>query len=140
MSAAVQKQVIPKFIPKPFHRWLGNDRLFKCLIPLERYTLVRYFNSVYNTAPLFKWSLSVVPLYSIFAESKPVDKLDVNSSVALFSTGFVWTFYSLMIQPQNSGSRSLALVNLCLACVHGYNCFRILSYNLEQGKLAKKNK
>ncbi|CCW64292.1 unnamed protein product [Phytomonas sp. EM1] len=139
MSAAVQQQAIPKFLPKPFHKWFGNPRLFKCLIPLERYAVVRYFNSVYNTAPLFKWSLSAVPLYTIFADPTPPEKIDLNSSIALFSTGFIWFFYALIIQPQNSGSRSLALVNLCLASVHGYNCSRVLKYKMEQSKLEKKS-
>ncbi|ORC86227.1 uncharacterized protein TM35_000291090 [Trypanosoma theileri] len=135
MSAAtVTKQVIPKAFPKFMHRYVGNGRLFECLKPYEKYSVVAYLNSVYNSAPLFKWSLSIVPLYGIFIGNPPVEKLDFNSSVALCATGIVWFVYALLIQPQNSGSRSLALVNICLASVNGYNAYRSWSYN-QQKKL-----
>lgn len=122
--ASVSPQVIPKAFPKPLHKWVGNDRLFKCLKPYEHIGMVRYLNSAYNAAPLFKWSLSVVPLYGIVKGTPSVDQIDFNSSFALCVTGCVWFVYALLIQPQNSGSRSLALVNICLASVNGYNCFR----------------
>lgn len=127
MSAAAQ-QAIPKAFPKALHKWVGNDKLFKFLIPYEKYGAVKYLNSAYNAAPLFKWSLSIVPLYGIISGYPPVEKLDLNSSFALFCTGVVWFVYALLIQPQNSGSRSLALVNICLATVNGYNCYRALNY------------
>ncbi|EPY42102.1 hypothetical protein AGDE_01821 [Angomonas deanei] len=54
--------------------------------------------------------------------------IDFNSSLALTATGFVWFFYALIIQPQNSGSRALALVNACLFSINGFNCYRYLNY------------
>lgn len=126
--STVAQQTIPKAFPKALHKWVGNDRLFKSLIPFEKYGPVKYLNSAYNAAPLFKWSLSIVPLYGIFSGNPPVEKLDINSSAALCTTGVVWTVYALLIKPQNSGSRSLALVNVCLATVNGYNCYRCMQY------------
>lgn len=127
MANAAQ-QVIPKAFPKALHKWVGNDRIFKCLQPYEHIGAVKYLNSAYNAAPLFKWSLSIVPLYGIVKGDPPVEKLDLNSSAALFATGCVWFVYALLITPQNSGSRSLALVNICLASVNGYNCYRCYRY------------
>ncbi|KAF8290063.1 putative mitochondrial pyruvate carrier protein [Trypanosoma cruzi] len=129
MSAAnATQQVIPKAFPKILHRYVGRPRVFEFLKPYEKYYVVAYLNSVYNAAPLFKWSLSIVPLYGIFSGSVPVEKVDFNSSAALSITGLVWFVYALLIQPQNSGSRSLALVNMCLASVNGYNCYRSWAY------------
>lgn len=129
--ANVSQQVIPKAFPKALHKWVGNDRLFNCLKPYERIGVIRYLNSAYNAAPLFKWSLSIVPLYGIVKGTPPVEKIDFNSSCALCATGCVWFVYALLIQPQNSGSRSLALVNICLAGVNGYNCFRYAKFKRE---------
>lgn len=125
---SVSQQVIPKAFPKALHKWVGNDRLFNCLKPYEHIGAIRYLNSVYNAAPLFKWSLSIVPLYGIIKGKPPVEQIDFNSSFALCATGCVWFVYALLIQPQNSGSCSLALVNICLASVNGYNCFRYFKH------------
>ncbi|KEG14819.1 hypothetical protein DQ04_00291050 [Trypanosoma grayi] len=131
-TASVAQQAIPKAFPKMMHRYVGNSRLFECLKPYEKYPAVAYLNSVYNSAPLFKWSLSIVPLYGIFVGNPPVEKVDFNSSAALCATGMVWFVYALLIQPQNSGSRSLALVNICLASVNGYNCYRSWNYKRQK--------
>ncbi|AAZ12416.1 mitochondrial pyruvate carrier protein 2, putative [Trypanosoma equiperdum] len=126
--SATTKQAIPKLFPKPLHKYVGNGRVFQCLKSYEKYGVVAYLNSVYNLAPSFKWMLSIVPLYGIFVGNPPVEKIDVNSSAALCTTGLLWFVYALLIQPQNSGSRSLAAVNVCLAAVHGYNIYRAMSY------------
>lgn len=136
-AASVAQQVIPKGFPKMLHGWVGNDKIFKCLVPYEKYAVVKYLNSAYNAAPLFKWSLSIVPLMGIVTGTPPVEKIDLNSSIALTATGVVWFVYALLIQPQNSGSRALALVNICLATVNGYNCYRSISY--KQSVKAKAN-
>ncbi|KAH9597961.1 Mitochondrial pyruvate carrier [Trypanosoma melophagium] len=138
-TASVTRQVIPKGFPKFMHRYVGNSRLFESLKPFEKYSVVAYLNSVYNVAPLFKWSLSIVPLYGIFVGNPPVEKVDFNSSAALCATGIVWCVYALLIQPQNAGSRSLALLNLCLAFVNGYNCYRSWSYNQQKKTEAVKD-
>ncbi|KPI83336.1 putative mitochondrial pyruvate carrier protein 2 [Leptomonas seymouri] len=138
MSSAVGAQAIPKAFPKVFHSWVGSGRIFNFLKPYEKNPVIAYLNSIYNTAPLFKWSLSIVPLYGIVSGNPPVEKIDFNSSVALCATGCVWFVYALLIQPQNSGSRSLALVNICLASVNGYNCYRSAVYQRNQAVKVKK--
>ncbi|CAJ1031206.1 Mitochondrial pyruvate carriers, putative [Leishmania lindenbergi] len=137
MSFTMTGHTIPKMFPRPFHSWVGTGRIFNFLSPYERNPFIAYLNSIYNTAPLFKWSLSVVPLYGIVSGNPPVEKIDFNSSAALCATGMVWFLYALLIQPQNSGSRSLALVNVCLAVVNGYNCYRSARYKSLQ--VAKAN-
>uniref|UniRef100_A0A0A9WDX1 Mitochondrial pyruvate carrier n=1 Tax=Lygus hesperus TaxID=30085 RepID=A0A0A9WDX1_LYGHE len=134
-DSEVANQVIPKAVPKFFRKYVGNGHLIQRLIPYETSFIVRFLNSVYNTAPLFKWSLSVVPLCGILSGNPPVDKIDINSSFALTATGIVWFFYALLIKPQNAGSRSLAAVNFCLAFVNGYNCYRYLNYQRTQKRL-----
>lgn len=138
MSSTVGAQAVPKAFPKMFHSWVGTGRIFNSLKAYETNAAVAYFNSIYNMAPLFKWSLSIVPLYGIFSGNPPVEKIDFNSSAALCATGCVWFVYALLIQPQNSGSRSLAIVNVCLASVNGYNCYRSASYKRSGAAAANK--
>ncbi|KAG5509483.1 hypothetical protein JKF63_06794 [Porcisia hertigi] len=138
MTSTVSAQAIPKVFPKVFHSWVGTGRIFNFLAPYERNPIIAYLNSIYNTAPLFKWSLSIVPLYGIVSGNPPVEKIDFNSSAALCATGMVWFVYALLIQPQNAGSRSLALVNICLATVNGYNCYRSATYKRSQSATAKR--
>mmetsp|Transcript_57408 Transcript_57408/g.65806 ORF Transcript_57408/g.65806 Transcript_57408/m.65806 type:complete len:134 (-) Transcript_57408:484-885(-) len=128
MSAATQ-QVIPKALPKFLHRYVGNGHMFECLKPYETNGLVKYLNSVYDLAPLCKWGLSIVPMYGVFIGNPPVEKIDLNTSSALACTGFIWTFYAFIIQPQNAGSRALAAVNFCMGSVNGYNAYRRLQYD-----------
>lgn len=62
-----------------------------------------------------------MPLYQIFQGLPTVDKIDLNQSgcaspsypssfahmsSALAFTGFVWSYYALLITPQNAGSVS----------------------------------
>jgi hypothetical protein len=119
---------IPAFFPKPFHKFVGNPRLFGFLEPYEaQYPVLKTLNNVYNAAPASKWGLSIVPLYGVFVGTPPVEKIDLNTSGSLCATGSVWSVYALMIQPQNAGSRALCAVNAAMAMVNGYNCYRKLS-------------
>ncbi|RNF00111.1 hypothetical protein TraAM80_07794 [Trypanosoma rangeli] len=129
MSATTAaQQAIPRALPKLFHRYVGDARLFQCLQPYEKYSVVAYLNSAYNVAPIMKGSLSVIPLYGIFIGSPPAEKVDFNSSAALTVTGLLWFVYVLLIHPQNSGTRALSALNFGMACVNGVNCYRYLSY------------
>jgi hypothetical protein len=119
---------IPKAFPGFCHQWVGNGKLFKFLAPYEeKYPQLQGFNSVYNLAPSSKWGLSIVPMYGVFVGSPPVEKIDISTSSALTCTGVVWSFYALIITPQNAGSRALATVNMAMASVNGYNCYRYYS-------------
>ncbi|RNF26969.1 putative mitochondrial pyruvate carrier protein [Trypanosoma conorhini] len=129
MSAtAAAQQAIPKAFPKFLYRYVGNERLFRCLQPYEKYSVVAYLNSAYNVAPIMKASLSVVPLYGIFVGNPPAEKIDFNSSAALTVTGLLWFVYVLLITPQNTGTRALSALNFGMACVNGVNCYRYLAY------------
>ena len=60
-------------------------------------------------------ALSIVPLMGLFTGNPPVEKLDLGQTVALFSTGVVWSFYATIIRPQwsmfgNSNSKECGLV------------------------------
>eukprot|EP00744_Colponema_vietnamica_P008067 GILI01011534.1.p1 GENE.GILI01011534.1~~GILI01011534.1.p1 ORF type:complete len:140 (+),score=24.25 GILI01011534.1:47-466(+) len=127
-AAAAAPQAIPKMLPKFFHQYVGNPVLFQFLKPYEHIPAVKFLNNVYNTAPASKWSLSIVPLYGVLSGNSPPEKIDMNTSGSLACTGFVWTIYALMIQPQNSGSRALAAVNFCMGSVNGYKCYKKKQY------------
>lgn len=120
---------IPPFFPNAFHKFVGNGSLFKFLKPFETNRFVGFFNSVYNVAPASKWGLSIVPLYGVFQGNPPPEKIDINTSAALATTGFIWTYYATLIQPQNSGSRMLATVNFCMGSVNGFNVYRRYCYD-----------
>jgi hypothetical protein len=47
---------------------------------------------------------------------------------ALAATGFVWTYYSSLITPQNAGSMALMACNAALGLVHGFNLVRKIRY------------
>jgi hypothetical protein len=134
-AADSPKAPIPSLLPRFLHQFVGNGTVFKILKPYEdKFPLLKSFNSVYNVAPASKWGLSIVPLYGVFVGSPPVEKIDANTSGALACTGFVWTVYAMMIQPQNAGSRMLALVNFCMGSVNGYNCYRKYSHDAAKEK------
>lgn len=79
---------------------------------------VGYACSAVEALRLSVSGLSVVPLYQIFQGLPTVDKIDLNQSScappshlslsahvssALAFTGFVWSYYALLITPQNAG-------------------------------------
>ncbi|EFA76825.1 UPF0041 family protein [Heterostelium album PN500] len=83
-----------------------------------------------------KWSLSIVPITQIISGTKPPEKIDLTQSMSLCATGTIWTYYSTLIQPQNSGTRALAACNFAMACCHGYNTYRRLNYEKQQAQPA----
>ena len=137
-AADAPKAPIPSALPRFLHKYVGNGTVFQALKPLEqKFPFLKSVNSIYNLAPASKWGLSIVPLYGVFVGSPPVEKIDANTSGALACTGFVWTIYALMIQPQNAGSRMLALVNFCMGSVNGYNCYRKFTYDASVSQTSK---
>lgn len=128
-TSAAAASAAPVFLPRFFHKFIGNEVVFRFLKPYEHISFVKYINSVYNLAPLSKWGLSIVPMIGVVTGKPPVEKVDFNTSVALSCTGFIWTVYALLIQPQNAGSRALAVVNFCMGSVNGYNALRRYKYD-----------
>jgi len=115
--------------------WMHNDKLFQNAFVLgleEKYPLVKAINSAYNTAPMWKWGLSILPLYQVITGQPPVEKLDIAQSSALTFTGLVWAYYSTLIQPQNMGSYALCACNFAMGTVNGYNVYRRIRYELDQ--------
>eukprot|EP00670_Eutreptiella_braarudii_P006507 CAMPEP_0174284322 /NCGR_PEP_ID=MMETSP0809-20121228/5083_1 /TAXON_ID=73025 ORGANISM="Eutreptiella gymnastica-like, Strain CCMP1594" /NCGR_SAMPLE_ID=MMETSP0809 /ASSEMBLY_ACC=CAM_ASM_000658 /LENGTH=209 /DNA_ID=CAMNT_0015379795 /DNA_START=35 /DNA_END=664 /DNA_ORIENTATION=+ len=87
----------PAFLAK----YVGNRHLFSFLKPMEATNpMVAECNSVLNIAPTFKWALSIVPMLGIFTGNPPVEKLDIQQTFALFTTGCVWSVYAVIIRPQ----------------------------------------
>lgn len=121
-------QEIPKGIPRFVHQFVGNGHLFSFLKPFETNPLIGKLNNVYVLAPLTKWGLSVVPLIGIFQGYPAPQNIDVNTSMGLACTGFVWTFYALMITPQDMAAKMLAAVNFAMANTNAYNAYRAFVY------------
>lgn len=71
-------------------------------------------------APTAKWSLSVS---NIMDYDRPVEKVSLAQQMALTATGFIWTRYSLVINPVNY---NLFAVNGVLAITGSYHIFRKL--------------
>eukprot|EP01098_Paradermamoeba_levis_P013917 TRINITY_DN648_c0_g1_i1.p1 TRINITY_DN648_c0_g1~~TRINITY_DN648_c0_g1_i1.p1 ORF type:complete len:155 (-),score=43.38 TRINITY_DN648_c0_g1_i1:19-441(-) len=119
--------------------WIHNHRFFyfKWAIQLEeKFPFFAKWNNVRNLAPGWKWGLSIVPLYQVLTGNPPVEKLDLKQSGSLMFTGAVWTYYATLIQPQDAGSRALALCNGALFLVNGYNAFRKYRYDQNKAKEA----
>eukprot|EP01137_Pigoraptor_chileana_P019731 Opistho-2@81166 len=129
--AAPAAASVPKYL-RFLSPWVGNEVLFrnKLAQKLEAAVpLFKHFNNVTNTAPAWKWVLSIVPIYQAIKGNPPVEKLDLKQSSALTFTGAVWAYYATLIQPQNSGSRALMLCNTAMASIHGYNAARRIRYD-----------
>lgn len=121
---------IPKLLPKFMHKYVGNPVMFRRLKPLELVVPgLKHVNNAYTAAPGCKWALSIIPLYGIATGSTPVEKYDANTSASLACTGFVWTVYAMLIQPQNTGSRMLAAVNFAMGVVNGYKAVAKWNYD-----------
>eukprot|EP00123_Amoebidium_parasiticum_P000901 comp11825_c0_seq1/m.6451 comp11825_c0_seq1/g.6451 ORF comp11825_c0_seq1/g.6451 comp11825_c0_seq1/m.6451 type:complete len:136 (-) comp11825_c0_seq1:202-609(-) len=115
--------------------WVGNQRILynKAAIALEqKMPLFATINNVTITAPTMKWLLAIVPLTQAISGNPPVEKLDIKQSASLTFTGAVWAWYSLLIQPQNAGSRALCAVNVALFLSNGYNVWRKWTYDQAQ--------
>ena len=61
----------------------------------------RKFNNALTLAPLWKWGLAIVPLMGVFTGTPSVENLDVNTSIALASTGAIWAYYSTLVRPKS---------------------------------------
>lgn len=123
---------IPKLLPRVFHKFVHNGRIFAGFERYETNAFVQWANSIYNVAPASKIALSVVPLYGAFVGNPPPEKIDRNTSAALCMTGCVWTFYATLIQPQNAGSKALCAVNAAMGVVNGFNLYRRISWERAQ--------
>ncbi|KYQ91809.1 UPF0041 family protein [Tieghemostelium lacteum] len=120
------------------NKYTGNQII--CSSPLvlrffERNPKLAFLNNVTNLAPLMKWSLSIVPLSQMITGSKPPQNIDINQSYSLCATGSIWTYYSTLIQPQNTGTKMLAACNGAMALCHGSNIYRRMKYDKDQEAL-----
>lgn len=104
----------------PYFRQLG-----------QKYPAFAKMNHALNLAPMWKWGLAIVPLYGVFTNNPPVDKLDVNTSLALASTGVVWGYYSLLVRPR---ATALFFVSCALTGANGFNVVRRLRYERDLKK------
>ncbi|EGG17768.1 UPF0041 family protein [Cavenderia fasciculata] len=117
------------------NKFVGNRVVFsnKFVLGLcEKFPKLAFLNDVTNLAPIMKWSLSIVPLSQMISGNKPADKIDLQQTASLFSTGTIWTYYATLIQPQNAGTRALAACNAAMAICHGSNLYRRYQFDKEK--------
>jgi len=113
-------------------KYLGQPYLFsgaRAQALQEKIPVLKWCNNVLNAAPAFKWGLSIVPLYGVFVGSPKVENIDLKQSVALATTGGVWTYYATLVKPR---ANILLVCSAALLGVHGFNISRRLSYEREQ--------
>jgi len=110
--------------------WVGNPRIFsgKLGAVLDANPVTRWCNNALNAAPTFKWGLSLVPLYGAITGHPPVQHLDLNQSLALATTGIVWSYYALLVTPR---ADMLFAVSIALLCSNGFNVYRKMKYDRE---------
>lgn len=83
-------------------------------------------NNALFMAPAWKWGLSIVPLVGAIRGEPSVENLDLNLSLALSTTGIIWSYYGLMVRPT---AYLLVAVNVCLLGVNGYNVVRKVKFD-----------
>jgi hypothetical protein len=96
-----------------------------------RNAVFRKLNNVLFTGPAFKWTLSILPLYQAITGQPPVDKIDINTNMALAGTGLIWAYYALLVRPTSWG---LFSVSCALLASNGYQIVRRYKYNQELKK------
>lgn len=77
-------------------------------------------------APTGKWMLSGT---NILDFDRPVDRISTTQQVALCATGFIWSRYSMVINPVNW---NLFLVNISLALTGSYQLWRKIQAEMAQ--------
>ena len=104
--------------------WLGDGRLFRGATAQKLEESVpgfKWINNAINAAPSQKWMLSIVPLMDLSRGNPPVEKIDLKQTLALATTGGIWSIYSLLIYPRGW---LLFACNVSLFGVHAYNISR----------------
>ncbi|EGC37696.1 hypothetical protein DICPUDRAFT_53816 [Dictyostelium purpureum] len=120
------------FFKRFLDKYTGNQTVFSNKYATQFFTAfprLAFLNNVTNLAPMMKWSLSVVPITQIVSGTKPPQSIDVYQASSLCATGSIWTYYATLIQPQNTGTRMLAMCNAAMAACHGYNIYRRVQYD-----------
>ncbi|KAF5289047.1 hypothetical protein FQA39_LY03926 [Lamprigera yunnana] len=78
--------------------------------------------TVFFWAPTFKWGLVIAGISDM---ARPAESLSVPQTLALASTGFIWSRYSLVIIPKNY---YLFSVNLFIGITQLYQLTRAIRY------------
>jgi hypothetical protein len=89
--------------------------------------------TIHFWAPTFKWMLSVSNLLDY---NRPVEKVSTMQQTALCATGFIWSRYSMVINPVNY---NLLLVNMSLACTGTYHLGRKVVHEMDKKKEKEKD-
>lgn len=76
--------------------------------------------TVFFWAPTFKWGLVIAGVSDL---TRPADTLSIPQTVALATTGFIWSRYSLVIIPKNY---YLFSVNLFIGITQLYQLIRAM--------------
>lgn len=92
----------------------------------ERVPAFKTINNALFAAPAWKWGLALVPLYGAIQGKPRVDNLDLNQSLALSTTGVIWSYYGCVVRPT---AHLLVAVNIALLTVNGYNVVRKLQFD-----------
>ncbi|KAK4879764.1 hypothetical protein RN001_007910 [Aquatica leii] len=89
--------------------------------------------TVFFWAPTFKWGLVIAGVSDL---TRPADTLSIPQTVALATTGFIWSRYSLVIIPKNY---YLFSVNLFIGITQLYQLIRAMRYqqSLKNGSTQK---
>ena len=81
--------------------------------------------TVFFWAPTMKWGLVMAGLGDL---SRPADKLSLTQTIALASTGVIWSRYSMVIKPKNW---NLFSVNLFVGAIGIYQLGRIFRFRMD---------
>lgn len=98
-----------------------------------KYPQLASMNNALWAAPAWKWGLAIVPLYGALTGGIPIEKVDLNNSLALTGTGAIWAYYSMLVRPKSIG---LFSVSVALVAANGWNVVRKYKYDQEQKQKA----
>jgi len=136
-SSSTSPSFIQRLEAGPLKRYMGVEggvllRNRYAQQMMQRSPAFRRMNNALLAAPAWKWGLAIVPLYNAVTGVPSVDKLDINTSVALAATGMIWAYYGTLVKPK---ATALVAVSVALFLANGWNVYRRVAYELDQKKL-----
>lgn len=105
----------------------------RCQLIIQIKSFINLWKFRFFWAPLCKWGLVISALKDM---ARPAELLSVEQTVAIGSTGFIYSRFSMVIIPKNY---TLLSVNVFVAITQSIQLFRALRYKYENRIEARKD-
>lgn len=101
----------------------------RCQLIIQIKSFIKLWKFSFFWAPLCKWGLVISGLKDM---ARPAEVLSVEQTVAIGTTGFIYSRFSMVIIPKNY---TLLSVNVFVAITQSIQLFRALRYKYENQRI-----